>query len=226
MSVLDELDPDRGAASAGADGAAPAVEVLGSVETAVDAAAVEVVRVLAPGCGGRSVGSGVLLGDGRILTARHVLDGSDEASIVLATGEVVPATVVALAHDGRDSALLVAPALTGVGTSRLSIADELPDRGAAVAAIGHPDGGSAVARAGTLAGTLDSGPLAIDGGRVLTLDLDVEPGMSGGPVVDEEGRLLGVAIGYDRATRTGIAVPVAEIADLLEGRGAAPRHSC
>jgi hypothetical protein len=50
--------------------------------------------------------------------------------------------------------------------------------------------------------------------------------MSGGPVVDEEGRLLGVAIGYDRATRTGIAVPVAEIADLLEGRGAAPRHSC
>jgi serine protease Do len=186
-----------------------------------------VVRVHVRGCSGRSVGSGVLLGDGSILTARHVLDGADEASIVLDSGAVVAATAVAVDGDGRDSAVLYAPDLAPEGAvAPVPLASELPDPGSTVAVLGHPNGGAAVARSGLLVGTLDSGPLSIDGGRVMTLDLVVDPGMSGGPVVDVEGRLLGVAIGYDRATRTGIAVPVDTITDLLEGRGETPRRSC
>jgi serine protease Do len=158
------------------------------------------------------------------LTARHVLDGATAAEIVVDTGEAVPATVVAVAEDGRDSALLAAPALTGVSPAR--IADDAPARGSAVAAIGHPDGGIAVARTGTVAGTLESGPLAVDGGRVLTLDVTIDEGMSGGPVVDAEGRVVGVAIAYDRATRTGIAVPIDAVEGLLEGEGDAPERSC
>jgi S1-C subfamily serine protease len=205
------------------------VDVLGAVETRTGAtpSPVEVVRVHVRGCRGPSAGSGVLLGDGLILTARHVLDGAGEASIVLHSGAVVPATAVAVDRDGRDSALLHAPELArAADVAPVQLAPELPDPGSTVAVLGHPNGNAAVARSGLLLGTLDSGPLSIDGGRVMTLDLVVDPGMSGGPVVDEEGRLLGVAIGYDRATRTGIAVPVGTITDLLEGRGETPQRSC
>jgi S1-C subfamily serine protease len=70
-------------------------------------------------------------------------------------------------------------------------------------------------RAGVVAGSLSSGPLALDGGRVVTLDVVVDEGMSGGPVVTDHGAVIAVAIGVERNTRTGIAVPIEVLDDLL-----------
>jgi S1-C subfamily serine protease len=86
--------------------------------------------------------------------------------------------------------------------------------------IGHPFGGPRADRTGAVVGWLDAGPLALDGGRVLTLDVVVDEGMSGGPVVDANGAVVGVAIGYESNTRTGIAVPIDELDALLDGIGA------
>jgi S1-C subfamily serine protease/HEAT repeat protein len=49
------------------------------------------------------------------------------------------------------------------------------------------------------------------------LDADLSPGISGGPVVDESGALVGVAVARVRPGHVGFAVPVARLNRLLEG---------
>jgi S1-C subfamily serine protease len=73
---------------------------------------------------------------------------------------------------------------------------------------------------------VDSGPIAADGGRVLTVSAAFEPGMSGGPVVDMNGRVVGVAIGVERNSGTGIAVPTANILGTLRGDALAAVPAC
>jgi len=54
--------------------------------------------------------------------------------------------------------------------------------------------------------------------KAVQVDGDVNPGNSGGPVVDEKGNLVGVAVAAVRGTRIGLAVPTAELTRLLGGR--------
>jgi S1-C subfamily serine protease len=192
---------------------AEAVEALGATESR----AVPAVQVMALGCGWSSWGSGVLLPGGRVLTAAHVLDGAERATIEI-DGVTAEATVAALDGNGRDVALLDAPALAGIAGA--AVDETGAEQHATVRVIGHPFGGPRADRTGAVVGWLDAGPLALDGGRVLTLDVVVDEGMSGGPVVDANGAVVGVAIGYESNTRTGIAVPIDELDALLDGIGA------
>jgi S1-C subfamily serine protease len=48
------------------------------------------------------------------------------------------------------------------------------------------------------------------------LDLDLNPGNSGGPVVDEKGTLVGVAVAKVKNSRIGFAVPVHKLKRLLQ----------
>ena len=53
---------------------------------------------------------------------------------------------------------------------------------------------------------------------VVQIDGDLNPGNSGGPVVDGKGRLVGVAVAKIRNTRIGMAIPPAELTKMLNGR--------
>jgi S1-C subfamily serine protease/HEAT repeat protein len=59
-----------------------------------------------------------------------------------------------------------------------------------------------------------------EGGQLgqVQLDLDLNPGNSGGPIVDERGNLIGVAVAKWGQTRIGFAVPVPKLKQLLQGR--------
>jgi S1-C subfamily serine protease len=50
------------------------------------------------------------------------------------------------------------------------------------------------------------------------IDGDLNPGNSGGPVVDAKGRLVGVAVAKIRNTHIGLAIPSAELTKMLNGR--------
>jgi len=54
--------------------------------------------------------------------------------------------------------------------------------------------------------------------KEVQLDLDLNPGNSGGPVVDEKGILIGVAVAKVSNSRIGFAVPVPKLNRLLQGR--------
>jgi S1-C subfamily serine protease len=183
-----------------------------------------VVRVVADTCNGREAGSGVVLADGIVLTARHVVRGATSVQVDAEGLGPLIAEVLGADGTGRDIAVLRVPGLAGRPGTVVARAEVV--RGTDVAASGHPRGGERRTIAGAVLGYVDAGPLAADGRRVLTVDAAFQPGMSGGPVVDAEGRLVGIAIGVERNTGTGIAVPVGTIEPTLRGAGLVPAPGC
>ena len=59
-----------------------------------------------------------------------------------------------------------------------------------------------------------------DHGQLVSLQLDgaLHPGNSGGPLVDEQGRLLGVAVAKLDGANIGFAIPAADLRAVLAGR--------
>ena len=61
-------------------------------------------------------------------------------------------------------------------------------------------------------------------GKLSKLQIDgaLNPGNSGGPVVDSKGNLVGIAVQTIQGSNIGLAIPPAELASLLEGRVGKP----
>ncbi|MEM9493177.1 MAG: serine protease, partial [Myxococcota bacterium] len=130
--------------------------------------------------------------------------------------------------DGRAFDATDWPALGPQSGDRPGSAGALPEPGTAIYVLGYPEraGGMQTLSAGEV-----TGAIAGDEGRAPTQvrsTAAIGPGSSGGPVLDERGRLLGLASAYrlrvelsptgDRARvqgRVGLFVPIAEAADLL-----------
>jgi S1-C subfamily serine protease len=64
----------------------------------------------------------------------------------------------------------------------------------------------------------DSGELAL-----VQIDGDLNPGNSGGPIVDSAGRLVGVAVAKIKGTQIGLAIPASDLDKLIAGRTASVR---
>src|SRR5262249_44599517 len=90
--------------------------------------------------------------------------------------------------------------------------------------FGFPFGNALALNKGNPAVTVGKGSVSSirlnDRGDValVQIDGDLNPGNSGGPVVDEKGRLVGVAVAQIRETRIGFAIPHAELTNMLGGR--------
>lgn len=174
---------------------------------------VTVVKVTARTCKGTEAGSGFAVGDDLVVTAGHVVEGATTVTVEL-DGRELEGTVLGVDGNGRDVAVV---RVWGLGAPGASVDARPLAAGAPVAAAGHPQGGPRQTLGGAVVRYVDDGPLAADGGRVLTVSIAFAPGMSGGPVVDPDGRVVGVAIGVERNSGTGIAVPSAEIGATLRG---------
>jgi S1-C subfamily serine protease/HEAT repeat protein len=97
-----------------------------------------------------------------------------------------------------------------------------------VLAFGFPFGADLDPKKGNPAVTVTKGAVSSlrQDGRgqleAVQIDADINPGNSGGPVVDETGALVGVTVAKVRNSRIGVAIPVAKLSRLLEGRIGAP----
>ena len=58
---------------------------------------------------------------------------------------------------------------------------------------------------------------------VMRLDVGAEPGDSGGPVVDADGRLVGIVYLRERITGRALVIPISEIRAALGGGATAGR---
>ena len=61
--------------------------------------------------------------------------------------------------------------------------------------------------------------MAANGTRVMIVDDDFAEGMSGGPVTDGDGRVVGIAIGVELNSKVGIVTPTSGLSALLAGGG-------
>src|SRR5438093_964943 len=141
---------------------------------------------------GRAGGSGTVIApDGYMLTNAHVVDDAREVEIVFADGATYRATVIG-ADPATDLAVVPAlgPALPG---PELATADTLRV-GQLVIAIGDPLGLQSTVTHGVVS-ALGRSLRARDGRiieNVIQTDAALNPGNSGGPLVDTHGRVVGV----------------------------------
>jgi len=163
--------------------------------------------------GGQSGTGFVWDGAGHVVTNNHVVSGTREVAIRLATGDVVGASIVGTAPNYdlavvrlRNTRNLPSP--IAVGTSGdLKV-------GQAAFAIGNPFGLDQSLTTGVISALKRRLPTNAgrEIGNVIQTDAAVNPGNSGGPLLDSAGRLIGVttAIISPSGSNAGIgfAVPV------------------
>jgi len=175
---------------------------------------------------GRGSGTGIIVADdGTIITADHVIADASAVVVTYADGTLTRATVMS-SNKQMDIALLtparlpqiVVPATLG-GTT---------DIGAPVVAIGNPLGLTDSVSAGVVSGLNRSADT--DTGKrsgLIQFDASVNPGSSGGPLLDVRGMVIGIVVaiadpdGRDAFAGIGFAVPIGDA--LGGGSGSGPK---
>jgi S1-C subfamily serine protease len=191
------------------------------------AAATSVVKIEGTSCGLGVQGSGWVVRPGLVATNAHVIAGQVDTRVLPPGGRSSEATVVYV-DGGNDVAFL---RVRGLPLRPLPIARDTSFP-AKVTVLGYPRDGPLVAFAGTAGAPRTI--IAVDayGGRlrprlVMPLRGHVQPGESGGPVVDRRGRVLAMVFGGTRRGQGGFAVPIELVTrGLPEARGAVSPGPC
>lgn len=169
-----------------------------------------------------SLGSGVILReDGFVVTNNHVVAGASEVRVVLSDRREFDAEVI-FADEQSDIAILKLPDVGGLPVLELRQSDSL-EVGDLVLAIGNPFGVGQTVTSGIISALARSS--GVDrrtgiGGYFIQTDAAVNPGNSGGALVDMSGRLVGVNSAI--LTRSGgsngigFAIPADLVAQALD----------
>jgi S1-C subfamily serine protease len=178
-----------------------------------------VVRVIGTACGLGVEGSGWVASDALVVTNAHVVAGQDDTTVQReGTGRRLEAVPVAY-DPTNDVAVLRVDGLGG--TPALALAPD-PVAGVEAAILGFPQNGPYRVRAGRLGQTravvsqdaYGAGPITR---QMTTFRGTVQPGNSGGPMVDTRGRVVTTVFARSTGTtrRGGYGVPNAIVARRL-----------
>ena len=165
-----------------------------------------------------SLGSGVIVApEGYVLTNHHVIDGADDIELVLADGRELHATVRGVDPESDLAVLKVdgelLPAITFGSMEKLHVGD-------VVLAIGNPFGFGNTVTLGIVS-ALGRNHLGINRFEdFIQTDAAINPGSSGGALVDTAGNLIGInSTIYSQtgaSTGIGFAIPVSLARSVLE----------
>lgn len=169
------------------------------------------VRIRNVGCGGVGIGSGFAVGENVLVTNRHVVAGADTLQLSTYDGQDVLVETAGSAVVADLALVRTKEALPAAVT--LAPAD--PAVGDPVEVVGYPGGGRLTSRTGHVLGYQDD-PLGANTGRVMVTDVEAQPGSSGSPVYDHEGRVVGVVYAASSAGDAALAVPVTTLQQLIE----------
>lgn len=193
------------------------LQPLSDYTAIINTASASVVRVQGLGCGGLVNGSGWVLSANRVATNAHVVAGVDSPKVYDANGTHDARVVL---YDAKnDLAVLAVKNLAGDPLSLDLTA--LPIHSTTLI-IGYPGGGARQAQTAVVLDRVDALGRDIYGQtktirNVYILQATVIPGNSGGPVLDTEGRVVGVVFGTSTTyNNVGYALSIPQLADELD----------
>lgn len=165
---------------------------LGDLEPAVNSDKNSVLRIKGQGCGGVVSGSGFVIGKDLVATNAHVVAGITHPYAQDANGS--HSANVIWFDPGLDFAILHVNHLAG---QSLSISPDIADRGTPAAVLGYPGGGNFSAEPAAVLDYFQASGRDIYGRghtlrEVSEIQADIIPGNSGGPLIDREGKVIGI----------------------------------
>ena len=181
------------------------------------------VRIEADTCDGRVTGSGFLF-DGHLITNHHVVEGASHLEVL---GVASPqAAVVLIERSSPSYDLARAGSVPSWATHvELEAAPSDPELGAPVVVAGWVEGRPQWREA--VVHLYVSGHPYGSEGTVMLIDPGMPQGFSGGPVLDRNGRVVGVQRAVDRATDLALVVPLSELESWLSNPlNEDPQTSC
>ncbi|MBO9047250.1 trypsin-like peptidase domain-containing protein [Curtobacterium flaccumfaciens pv. flaccumfaciens] len=174
----------------------------------------------------QAAGTGmVLTSDGTVLTNNHVIQGATSITVTdETTGKEYKADVVG-ADATNDVAVLKLENASGLSTVTLDDDGE-PSTGDTVKDVGNAEGtGNLVAAEGTVTATDQDIQVQSESGTgtesltgLIEISADIVSGDSGGPVLDSEGEVVGMATAASSGTAdvTGYAIPITTAKTIAE----------
>src|SRR5487761_1751365 len=184
-----------------------------SVERLFEKARPSVVVITFAGRDGQKegLGTGFIVGrEGLIATNLHVIGEARPISVETADGKHREATKIEASDRAADLALI---RIEARDLPALELGDsDTHKQGQPVVAVGSPHGLTHSVVTGVV-----SGQREIDGRKMIQLAIPIEPGNSGGPLLDMEGRVYGLLTMKSAVTANlGFAVPSNRLKPLLE----------
>lgn len=173
--------------------------------------------------GSASTAAGVILtADGLIVTNYHVVESDARPSITLSDGRRFRGSVISV-DETLDLALIQLQGATGLPIAPLAASSTQVQVGDQVYAIGSPFGQSwkmSQAQVIELNSTCANGnsPLRC----IRTPSGFLQPGNSGGPLIDGAGQVIGINRAVQQSTGEGVSIPIETVQQFLARPSASP----
>lgn len=186
------------------------------VSAVVKKVAPAVVVISGSAAAGNTVGSGFLVSsDGQIATSLHVVAGLRSITIEVGNGDVFDAVSV-LAFDARRDLVLIK--VPGYKLPTIDLGDSSTvEIGQSVLVVGSPKG---------LSGTVTNGIVSAirnhpNGYTVIQTNAAVNPGNSGGPLLNSRGQAIGVVVAkLKESENLNFALPINYLRGLMDTQSA------
>lgn len=156
---------------------------------------------------GKSQGSGVLVGNGLVLTNEHVINGMRSGTITLNNGKKYKIKGVVVKDKTKDLALIKTnDKITGINSVKIGSYKSLA-KGQKIVAIGSPLG---------LQNTVSEGIVSSfrvsNGVKLIQISAPIDHGSSGGGLFNKKGELVGItSSGYNSNADLNFAVAIDEM---------------
>jgi S1-C subfamily serine protease len=166
----------------------------------------------------RNTGCAVLgtafLARGSLFTNRHVAAGATSLDLSTWAGEDFTASVVG--HSGAfDLASMRARVPASVAPGSVVGTDPLV--GDSVYVAGYPEGNQLTVSSGQVLATVPGSRVGMPG-QILVVSDQVKPGNSGSPLLDPNGKVVGVVFAEEVKTHYGLVIPASSLGRFLAGR--------
>jgi S1-C subfamily serine protease len=172
---------------------------------------------IAESCSAAMVGTGFIVSPERVITNAHVVAGVIDPVVTVSNSKTQLSGKVIAIDRKKDIAIIYVPGLNGEKLTFIGPAT--PNEIGFV--VGYPNGGNLRTSAVSVSSEFESIGTDIDGNGETKRDVivfggDVRPGNSGGPLLNEQGQVLGVVFAADAENKnTGYALAPSEVAKIV-----------